>query len=117
MKFWGKVKRHNSRGQKLGFPTANTNLYKNIADGIYISKTKIGKKVLNSVTFIGAPKTFGEKKIHSETFILDFKKNIYGKWISVLLLKKIRENKKFKSVEELIKQMQKDEEVTRAYFK
>ena len=116
-KFWGKIRKHNQRGKKLGFPTANVNLAKNIPEGIYISKTKIAEKIYPSVTFIGQVKTFNEKKFHSETYILDFGKNIYSKWITVNLLKKIRENKKFSSAQELIAQMKKDEEIARKYFK
>lgn len=117
MKFWGKVRRHNQRGKKLGFPTANINLTKKIPEGIYISKTKFRNRVYPSLTFIGKAKTFNEKRFHAETYILDFKQNIYGKWISIELLKKIRNNKKFKTVDELVKQMKKDEEIARKYFK
>ena len=116
MKFWGKVRRYNQRGKKLGFPTANINLRKNIPEGIYISKTKLENKSYPSLTFIGTAKTFNEKNIHAESFILDFNKNIYGKWISVELLKRIRSNKKFDTVENLIKQMKKDELLARKYF-
>ena len=116
-KFWGKVRTNNKRGKSLGFPTANINLTKSIADGIYISRTKIGSKLYPSLTFIGAAKTFNEKRHHAETYILDFNKNIYGKWISVKLLKKIRGNKKFNSAEDLIVQMKKDEEEARRFFK
>lgn len=115
-KIWGKVRKHNQRGKKLGFPTANINLTKKIPEGIYISKTKISRKEYKSVTFIGTAKTFNEKKFHAETYILDFNKDIYGKWITVEILKKIRGNKKFKSVKVLIEQMKKDEKVTRKYF-
>lgn len=115
-KFWGKVRKHNQRGQKLGFPTANINLRKQIPEGIYISKTKIQNKHHPSLTFIGQAKTFNERKFHAETYILGFDKNIYGQWISIELLKKIRENKKFKSAMELIKQMKKDEQAARKYF-
>ncbi len=114
--FWGKVRTHNKRGKSLGFPTANVNLSKKIPEGIYISKTKLGGKEFKSVTFIGTVKTFNEKRFHAESYILDFKKDIYGKWISVELIKKIRENKKFNSAEELVDQMKKDETDTRKYF-
>lgn len=116
-KFWGKVRTHNKRGKTLGFPTANVNLTKNIPEGIYISKTKLKGLWYSSLTFIGKAKTFNEKRFHAETYILDFNKDIYGKWISVNILKKIRENKKFNSAEELISQMKKDEEIARKYFK
>ena len=115
-KFWGKVRKHNQRGKKLGFPTANVNLSKNIPEGIYISKTKLAGKEYKSISFVGTVKTFNEKKFHSETYILDFNKDIYGKWISVKLIKKIRDNKKFDTVDELVKLMRKDEQETREYL-
>ena len=115
-KFWGKVKKHNQRGKTLGFPTANINLNKKIAEGIYISTLKIENKVYPSLTFVGKAKTFNEIKFQAETYILDFKKDLYGSWITVELLKKIRGNKKFNSEKELISQMKKDETVARKYF-
>lgn len=115
-KFWGKVRHHNQRGRKLGFPTANVNLRKKYPQGIYISKTKIGKSIYPSLTFIGRVKTFNETKFQAETYILDFNKNIYGKWITVSLLKKIRGNKKFNSARELIAQMKEDEKMARQYL-
>lgn len=115
-KFWGKVRKHNKRGEKLGFPTANVNLAKKIPEGIYVSKTKVGNSSYPSLSFIGTAKTFNETKFHAETYILDFKKDIYNKWISIEILKKIRENKKFKSVADLIKQMKQDEKEAREYF-
>lgn len=117
MKFWGKVRQHNQRGSKLGFPTANVNLRKNIPEGIYISKTKVEGKIYSSLTFVGKAKTFNERRFHAENYILDFKKDIYGQWISVTLLKKIRGNKKFDSAKDLIAQMKKDEAIARRYFK
>ena len=117
MKFWGKVRKNNQRGRALGFPTANVNLSKNILEGIYISKTKIEEKVYPALTFIGKVKTFNEQKFHSETYILDFSKNIYNKWISVELIKKIRDNKKFNSSKDLITEMKKDETVARRHFR
>lgn len=114
--FWGKVRKANLRGKKLGFPTANINLTKTIPEGIYVSKTKLDNLWLNSLTFIGPAKTFNEKQVHAETYILDFNSNIYHKWISVKLFKKIRGNQKFNSAEELIKQMKKDEQEAREYF-
>lgn len=116
-KFWGKVRRHNQRGKKLGFPTANINLTKDIAEGIYVAKTKVDYLWYKSITFVGTAKTFEEKNFRAEIYILDFKKNIYDKWISVELLKKIRENKKFKNASELIIQMKRDEVMARKFFR
>lgn len=115
-KFWGKVRKHNQRGWKLGFPTANINLTKNIPEGIYISKTKIQDKKYPSLTFIGSAKTFNEKKVHAETYLLNFHQNIYNQWISIKLIKKIRGNEKYNSIKDLIKQMRKDEQLAKQYW-
>lgn len=115
--FWGKVRKHNQRGKKLGFPTANVNLFKKIPEGVYISKTKLRGKIFPSLTFIGIAKTFNEKILLAETHILDFNEDIYDKWISIKLLKKIRGNQKFKSANDLVKQIRKDEQEARDIFK
>lgn len=114
---WGKVKKGSKRGRLLGFPTANIALHKKIQQGIYVSKTKTLGKVYPSITFIGNATTFNEKDIKAETYVLDFNKTLYGKFITVKLLKKIRPNLKFKSEKELVKQMAKDLEATKKYFK
>ena len=114
---WGKVRQGQKRGKLLGFPTANFKLYKKIEQEVYISKTKVDGEIHKSITFIGNAKTFAEKDIKAETYILDFDKNIYDKYISVTLLKKIRGNKKFKSEKQLIQQMRNDLRITRQYFK
>ena len=115
-KFWGKVREHKQRGKKLGFPTANVNLTKKIPEGIYISQTRLEGRRYPSLTFIGIAKTFDEKNFRAETYILEFKQDIYNKWISIELIKKIRSNKKFDSAEILIDQMKKDELEAREYF-
>lgn len=115
-KFWGKVKTYARRGKTLGFPTANIDLHKNIPEGIYISQTKVEGKIHPSLTFIGKARTFNGTKFQSETFILNFNKEIYGSWLTIVLLKKIRENEKFSSQEDLIKQIKKDEETAIKYF-
>ncbi|MDO8260700.1 MAG: riboflavin kinase [Candidatus Magasanikbacteria bacterium] len=115
--FWGKVTSGKKRGHSLGFPTANINLHKNIPEGIYISLAIVNKHPHPALTFIGSSKTFKENDVKAETHFLKFKKNIYGKWISVRLLKKIRENQNFKSTQDLVKQMEKDKQNAQKFFK
>lgn len=116
----GVVIKGKQRGKELGFPTANVSLRTGLPagrQGIYISQTSIENALFPSLTFIGNAKTFGEKDVFAETYIFNFNKDIYGTEITVTLLKKIRENKKFDSVEELIKQMNKDKQEAEEYFK
>lgn len=115
--FWGKVIKGKKRGKSLGFPTANVKLHRDVADGIYISLATVDKHPYPALTFIGAAKTFGEMDVKAETYLLSVKKNIYGKWMSVKLLAKIRGNQNFKSAKTLILQMKRDKQQALEYFK
>ena len=115
--FWGKVIPGAKRGRTLGFPTANIAVHMDIAEGIYVAKIKHNTSWHNALTFIGKAITFGAKKIYAETYVLDFSENLYGKYITIQLVEKLRENKKFDSVEDLIKQMKQDEVAAREFFK
>jgi riboflavin kinase/FMN adenylyltransferase len=112
----GKVVRGKSRGKDLGFPTANIAVHKKIEEGIYLAKVRVDSTWHSSLTFIGKAVTFNEKKLQAESYLLGFSGNLYGKYITITLLKKIRENKKFASVEELTKQMQEDLVIARKFF-
>lgn len=114
--FWGKVRPGKKRGRIMNFPTANIKLHKKIPEGIYLSYAKINKKRYNSLTFIGASETFAELDYKAEVFILNFNENIYDRMISVLLLQKIRDNQKFNSMDELVKQMEDDKEKAEIFF-
>ncbi len=116
MKFSGIVKKNLGRGKDLGFPTANTEAPLEIEDGIYVAKTFYNATWYNSIVFVGAAKTFNETKRQAEIYILDFNSDLYGQTIEVELIKKIRDNMKFETQEQLIEQMKKDEEVARDYF-
>lgn len=80
------------------------------------SRIKSGMTVYNALTFIGKAITFHEKKVFAETYLLDFSGNLYGKYITISLLQKLRDNKKFDSVEELQKQMNEDVVNARKFF-
>ena len=113
----GLVQKGQSRGKKLGFPTMNFPLIEKIDEGIYVSHIDIGGKQYNALTFIGAAKTFDETTYQAETYVFDFDQDIYGEYVSISLLKKMRDNQKFDSEQELISQMEKDKKEAEAWFK
>lgn len=113
----GKVRKGNQRGRVLGFPTANVSLHRKIPQGIYVSQIFLSGKKYNALTFIGNATTFDEKTYQSETYMLDFDQDIYGKFVVVHLLELIRQSQKFVSVDKLVKQMQRDTIQARTYFK
>lgn len=114
--FWGKVIHGKKRGARLGFPTVNLRLHQVIPEGVYVSKTKFDKKWYKSVSFVGAAKTFGAVEVFGETYIFDFNREIYGKWLSIRLLKKLRGNEKFQSEKQLIARIKNDIKEALLYF-
>ena len=112
----GIVQRGHSRGKQMGFPTINFSLSEQIPDGIYLSYITISGRKYNALTFIGSAKTFDEKEVQAETYVLDFDRDVYGEEVSVSLLKKMRENKKFDSVDDLVTQMEEDKKLAEEFF-
>ena len=91
-------------GRELGFPTANISYSKNdIDDSVFHINI-----IIDGVIYRWMWSYMKSKKVF-EAHIFDFDKDIYGEKIEVILLKKIRDNKKFSSLKELIKQIQKDQ--------
>lgn len=107
-------------GKKLGFPTVNlkVNSDKLIPKGVYISIITQKDKIYPSVTSIGSRLTFNRGgKIVPETHILNFD-GIWKKTLTkVILLKKIRDEKKFKNVQALKVQISKDIAKSSKFFK
>lgn len=112
----GIVAKGQGQGKVLGFPTANIPFDKEIPEGIYAGKVKIGNNVYYAASFVGSAKTFHRTDVNLESYIFDFAKDIYGKSITVKLYKKIRDNEKFDSVEELVEQIKKDIQQVKQYF-
>lgn len=111
MNFSGKVIRGSGRGKGLGFPTANLDIIPQTEEGIYVGWANQKPALI----FIGAAETFEEQQKKCEVYFLD--NNFDGQEVSVELLKKIRDNKKFDSKLALIEQMKQDEQVAREFFK
>lgn len=101
------------RGRKLGFPTANVDVWEGKilpSSGVYASWISIDSVIHPSVTNVGVRPTFYENttKLSVEAHILDFNEDIYHKWIQLYFVEKIRPEKKFTTVEALINQIMKD---------
>ena len=116
-KISGVVVQGEKRGKSLGFPTANVRLGKKVPDGIYASTVAFNGTIYYAASFVRSAKTFARKDVKLESYLFDFASDIYGKRITVRLYKKIRENIKFNSAEELVKQMKKDVEEIKEFFK
>ena len=104
------------RGRSLGFPTANIGVAPDIvlpADGIYCTVATAGGRSYDSVSSIGVRPTFGESLRTVETYIMDFSDDLYGQHLKIDLLKRLRDEKRFSGVDELVAQMKLDVETAR----
>lgn len=110
----GKVIEGKKIGKKLGFPTANIevkNENKLIPQtGVYAVKAEIENKWYNGMLNIGVRPTIAEQSHNFtvEVHILDFNRDIYGKDVRLKFIQRIRDEKKFKDVNELIEQLKRD---------
>lgn len=117
----GPVIQGDRRGRELGFPTANIAIGLDRAlpaYGIYVSRAHIREGTYESCTSIGIRPTFDiEPRPTVETYIIDFTDEIYGEELTIELLDRLRGEEKFATVEELVAQMHRDVDQTRAYFR
>lgn len=104
-------------GRKIGIPTANLLLPEDVmppAYGVYASLAN----GLPAVTNIGVRPTMDDGEAPTvESWLMDFRGNLYGKTMKVELLQYIRPEKKFASVEQLRDQIFRDADVVRQYLK
>lgn len=112
----GIVVHGNKIGHKLGFPTANIdyNNYFLPKSGVYYVKVTIDDQTYHAMANIGNNPTLNysfEKRL--EIYILDFKKDIYGKQMEITFMHYLRQELKFRNKKELIEQLQKDESAVR----
>ncbi len=107
-------------GRTINIPTANQ--YIDIDKitppyGVYLSQINIDGKVYNGISNLGKKPTVGEHIVGLETHIFDFNEDVYGKLIEVSLLKYIRPEKRFGSVEELVENISRDIETAKVMIK
>ncbi|MGS2720289.1 bifunctional riboflavin kinase/FAD synthetase [Paraglaciecola aestuariivivens] len=106
----GKVLHGDKRGRTIGFPTANVLLKRCKApvNGVFAVNVTVNNQVYAGVANIGHRPTVNGQRSQLEVHLFDFSGNLYGQFISVALLSKIREEMKFDSFELLHKQIQLD---------
>lgn len=116
----GEVVHGRKLGRTIGMPTVNQLPEKEKLlppNGVYYSKVNFGGRLLNGITNIGyKPTVSSEQIIGAETYLYDFKEEIYGQEVEVNLLHFKRKELRFNGVEQLKEQMQRDIEEGRRFF-
>lgn len=107
----GRVTHGRSIGHSLGFPTVNMSLPEEryvIASGVYKTGVEIDGALYTGITNVGTCPTFESREMHLETYILNFKGDLYERDITVYFLDYLRPERRFSSPEELTEQIKKD---------
>jgi riboflavin kinase/FMN adenylyltransferase len=115
----GPVARGDARGVGLGFPTANVQPQNRVIPrrGVYVTATLIEGQWRRSVTNIGVRPTFGDALEPSvETHVIDWAGDLYGDVLRVRFLQRLRDERKFNSVDELKKQIESDVARAQKFF-
>jgi riboflavin kinase/FMN adenylyltransferase len=107
----GEVVVGDRRGRSIGFPTANVLPDTDAvipARGVYAGSLRFGEKEYTACTNVGVAPTFGRTESRVEAYLLDFEGDLYGRVVDVSFVKRIREERRFSGVDELIGQIRRD---------
>ena len=109
----GKVVYGKQLGRTIGIPTANLEFDNKMVipeKGVYYTNVKYNGNIFKGLTSVGYNPTVNGKELTIETHILNFNKMIYGEELKVYFVERIRDELKFDTLDELVKQIRKDEE-------
>lgn len=108
-------------GSKYTVPTINLSRYEELVpkDGVYITRTRVGKECFDSVTNVGNRPTFGADSFAIETHLLNFHPIELGPEteVEIHFLDRLRDEIKFPTVDDLKAQIGKDVKKANRYFK
>ncbi len=112
----GTVEKGAGRGRQIGYPTANLDIHhpnKLVPQiGVYATHVQIGAEgpVHAGMMNIGRRPTFEGMDVTVEVHLLDFEGDLYGQTVRVEFLRRLRDEKKFDSVDDLVAQLSRDED-------
>jgi riboflavin kinase/FMN adenylyltransferase len=112
----GTVAHGAKRGRDLGFPTANVDVPTDRvvpADGIYAAYARLENERCRAVVNIGVRPTFDNGARSVEAYLLDFERDLYGHQLGLEFVARLRPERRFQNVQDLIAQMRQDVEQTR----
>lgn len=115
----GRVAHGDKRGRTIGFPTANIHLHRNNTPvkGVFaVEMFGIDGEPVAGVANVGTRPTVDGTRSLLEVHLFDFEQDIYGQYVHVEFVHKLRDECRFDSFDELRKQIDIDAEQARAFF-
>ena len=116
----GRVAHGDKRGRTMGYPTANIKMFRKNTpvNGVFaVTMTGIDDLEFEGVANVGTrPTVDGGSTVILETYLFDFDKEIYGRYVEVHFKQKIRDELRFQSLEQLKAQIEKDVTEAKKFF-
>ena len=116
----GRVAHGDKRGRNIGFPTANIYVHRKVTPltGVFaVEMFGLEEEPVAGVANLGIRPTVNGTKCILEVHLFDFNRDIYGRYIYVNFLKKLRDEQRFNSFDELKRQIELDALQAREFFK
>jgi riboflavin kinase/FMN adenylyltransferase len=116
----GRVSHGRKLGRTIGFPTANIPLKRCVSpvSGVYtVEVLGLAEQAIGGVANIGNRPTVNGVRQQLEVHLFNFKANLYGKQLEIVLLDKIRDERKFESFDALKQQIELDAEAARVWLR
>jgi riboflavin kinase/FMN adenylyltransferase len=106
----GRVVRGAERGRQLGFPTANLEGFATVVPGrgVYAGRCAVDDRQHAAAIHVGPNPTFGDERPKVEVYILDFTGDLYGRTLDVDFVTRLRDVRRFESVDALRTQLERD---------
>jgi len=115
----GVVVHGDARGRELGFPTANIHLHRMVSpvNGVFaVELFGVTGEPVPGVANVGIRPTVNGTQARLEVHLFDFSRDIYGAHVHVDFLHKIRPERRFDSLQDLVKQIELDVRDARLFF-
>ncbi|MCC7106356.1 MAG: bifunctional riboflavin kinase/FAD synthetase [Chloroflexi bacterium] len=113
------VEHGDARGAQLGFPTANLSIPVTRAlpaDGVYLAEARVDGRWWPAVVNLGGRPTFSDTRRLLEAHLLDFGGDLYGRRLPVRFLDRLRDVRRFDSIDELVAQIRRDADAARERY-
>lgn len=114
----GRVVHGDERGRTIGFPTANIHLHRRSAavNGVYaVEVFGLEREPLAGVANVGTRPTVDGRSSRLEVHLLDYDRDLYGRYLHIDFLYKLRPERRFETLEELMAQIRQDAAEARAF--
>jgi riboflavin kinase/FMN adenylyltransferase len=114
----GVVVEGHQRGRELGFPTANVATENELLPphGVYAATVTVDGVTHPAVTNVGVRPTFGEETLTVEAHLLGYSGNLYGRTVRVAFVQRLRDERRFESVDALREQIDADRQRAERLF-